>query len=62
MSNEQQRTRARIAMRRFMKECRDPETDVLDNAKLAEVIAAELDLYVGDDIPSWLLEMVASQK
>jgi hypothetical protein len=62
VSNDKQHTRARIAMRRFNKECRDPETNILDNVKLAETIAAELDLYEGDDVPSWLFEMTAGQK
>lgn len=59
MSNDQQRTRAKIALRRFSKECRDPVTDILDSVKLAETIAAELDLYDEEGVPTWLLEMTS---
>lgn len=37
------------AMQRHVEECRDPRTGELNHTLLAEQVADELDLYVGDD-------------
>lgn len=37
------------AMQRHLDECRDPKTGELNHTLLAEQVAEELDLYVGDE-------------
>ncbi len=39
----------KTAMQRHVEECRDPRTGEVNHTLLAEQVADELDLYVGDD-------------